>query len=285
MPLQMTEVAPGVYVRAGLIEDIAQENAGRIANIGFVVGEASVAVIDTGSSMQEGEALLAALRAATDKPVRYVINTHMHPDHILGNAAFEGLSATFAGHRKLPGAMQSHGEFYLKNFLRLIGPEALTGTRIVPPTLLVSDTAEIDLGGRVLDLKAWPTAHTDNDLTVIDRKTGTLFAGDLVFMQHLPVLDGSIKGWIAVMQDLPKVQAERVVPGHGPASAKWPEALAPQQAYFTRLAKDLRGMLAEGTDVGAASAAAGLSERDNWSLFDRFNARNATAAYAELEWE
>ena len=104
-------------------------------------------------------------------------------------------------------------------------------------------------------------------------------------MQHLPVLDGSIKGWIAVMQDLPKVQAERVVPGHGPASAKWPEALAPQQAYFTRLAKDLRGMLAEGTDVGAASAAAGLSERDNWSLFDRFNARNATAAYAELEWE
>ena len=203
MPLRMTLVAPGVFVRAGLIEDIAQENAGRIANIGFIVGDASVAVIDTGSSMREGEALLAAVRAATDKPVRYVINTHMHPDHILGNAAFEGLSATFAGHRKLPGAMQSHGEFYLKNFLRLIGPEALTGTRIVPPTLLVSDTAEIDLGGRVLDLKAWPTAHTDNDLTVIDRKTGTLFAGDLVFMQHLPVLDGSIKGWIAVMQDLP----------------------------------------------------------------------------------
>lgn len=283
--LQVSEVAPGVYVRAGLIEDIGPENAGRIANIGFVVGGEAVAVIDTGSSMLEGQALLAAIRAVTPKPIRYVINTHMHPDHVLGNAAFEGLSATFAGHRKLPGAMQSHGEFYLKNFLRLIGPEALAGTKIVPPALLVQDTAELDLGGRVLELKAWPAAHTDNDLTVMDRQTATLFAGDLVFMQHVPVLDGSIKGWLAVMQELPKLKAERVVPGHGPASAKWPEALALQQAYFARLAKDLRGLLAAGEDVGAASAKAGQSERDNWSLFQRFNPRNATAAYAELEWE
>jgi quinoprotein relay system zinc metallohydrolase 2 len=283
--LTVSEIAPGVYVRAGLIEDIAPENAGRIANLGFVVGADAVAVIDTGASMREGAALLAAVRRVTPKPVRYVINTHMHPDHVLGNAAFEGLSATFTGHFKLPGAMQSHGEFYLKNFQRLIGAEALAGTKIVPPTLLVRDTAELDLGGRVLDLKAWPAAHTDNDLTLIDRQTGTLFAGDLVFMQHIPVLDGSIKGWLAVMQDLSKLKAERVVPGHGPASAKWPEALAPQQAYFARLAKDLRGLLADGVDVGAASAAAGKSERDNWSLFDRFNPRNATAAYAELEWE
>jgi quinoprotein relay system zinc metallohydrolase 2 len=284
-PLRLTEVAPGVYVRAGVVEDIGPENSGRIANIGFVVGEEAVAVIDTGSSFKEGEALLAAARAVTDKPIRYVINTHMHPDHILGNAAFDGLSATFAGHRKLPGAMQSHGEFYLKNFRRLIGEEELAGTQIVPPTLLVQDTAEIDLGGRVLELKAWPVAHTDNDLTVIDRKTGTLFAGDLLFMQHLPVLDGSIKGWLAVMQDLPKLKAGRVVPGHGPASAQWPEALAGQQAYFARLARDLRGLLHDGADVAAASAAAGQSERDNWSLFERFNARNATAAYTELEWE
>ena len=283
--LALSEIAPGVFVRAGLIEDIAPENAGRIANIGFVVGNDAVAVIDTGASAREGAALLAAVRGVTPKPIRYVINTHMHPDHVLGNAAFEGLSATFAGHFKLPGAMQSHGEFYLKNFQRLIGADALAGTKIVPPTLLVRDAAELDLGGRILELRAWPVAHTDNDLTIIDRETGTLFAGDLVFLQHLPVLDGSIRGWLNVMQDLPKLKAERVVPGHGPASARWPEALAPQQAYFARLAKDLRGLLAKGVDVGAASASAGQSQRDNWSLFDRFNPRNATAAYAELEWE
>ena len=284
-PLSLTQIAPGVYVRAGLIEDIGQDNAGRIANIGFVVGEEAVAVIDTGGSMREGAALLAAIRLVTQKPVRYVINTHMHPDHALGNAAFEGLSATFVGHAKLPAAMQSHGEFYLKNFQRLIGAEALAGTKIVPPTVLVQTTMDLDLGARMLELRAWPVAHTDNDLTVIDRKSGTLFAGDLLFLQHLPVLDGSIRGWLKVMQELPQLKAVIVVPGHGPASAKWPEALAGQQAYFARLAKDLRGLIAEGVDVSAASAKAGQSERDNWSLFDRFNPRNATAAYTELEWE
>ena len=284
-PLVTTEVAPGVYVRAGLIEDIAQENGGRIANLGFIIGDDAVAVIDTGGSRAEGEALLAAIRLQTDKPVRFVINTHMHPDHVLGNAALEAAAPTFVGHYKLPAAMQSHGEFYLKSFRRLIGEAAMQGTRIVMPTLLVRDVTTIDLGGRVLDLRAWPVAHTDNDLTVVDRKTGTLFAGDLLFMRHLPVLDGSIKGWIAVMQELPDVRAERVVPGHGPASAPWPESLVPQQAYFTRLAKDLRQLLAAGADVAEASAKAGQGARDNWSLFDRFNARNATAGYAELEWE
>ena len=284
-PVSLTQVAPGVYVRAGAIEDIARENGGRIANIGFVVGAEAIAVIDTGGSRNEGEALLAAVRTVSDKPIRYVINTHMHPDHALGNAAFTGENPTFVGHYKLPDAMRSHGEFYLKSFARLIGEAEMRGTQIIAPTVLVRDTMSLDLGGRALDLRAWPVAHTDNDLTVIDRETATLFAGDLLFMRHVPVLDGSIKGWIAVMRDLPALKAERVVPGHGPASAPWPASLAPQQEYFERLAKDLRQLLADGADVAEASAKAGQGARGDWALFDRFNARNATTGYAELEWE
>ena len=283
--LQLTEIATDVYVRAGVIEDIAPENGGRIANLGFVVGEDAIAVIDTGGSRVEGEALLAAIRLVSKKPIRYVINTHMHPDHVLGNAAFVAEAPVFVGHAKLPAAMQSHGDFYLKSFTRLIGEAAMEGTQIIAPTLLIYDTMKLQLGGRELELQAWPAAHTDNDLTVIDRKSGTLFAGDLLFMRHLPVLDGSIKGWIAVMRDLPGLTANRVVPGHGPASAAWPAALAPQQAYFANLAKDLRQLLADGADVAEASAKAGQSARNDWALFDRFNARNATAGYAELEWE
>jgi quinoprotein relay system zinc metallohydrolase 2 len=284
-PLELTEVAAGVFVRAGAIEDIGRDNGGRIANIGFVVGDEAVAVIDTGGSRSEGEALLAAIRSRTDKPIRYVINTHMHPDHALGNAAFEGIAADIVGHHKLPAALRSHGEFYLNSFRRLIGEEAMRGTRIVEPTILVRDTMTFDLGGRLLDLRAWPAAHTDNDLTLLDRRTGTLFAGDLVFLQHLPVLDGSLRGWLAILPELGALKAARVVPGHGPASAPWPDALAPEQTYFARLATDLRQLLKDGADVAEASARAGQAARDNWSLFDRFNARNATAGYAELEWE
>ena len=106
-----------------------------------------------------------------------------------------------------------------------MGDELIDDVRIVPPTLLVDGELKLDLGSRILVLRAWPTAHSDSDLTVFDEKTKTLFAGDLVFLEHVPVMDGSIKGWLASLDELSALPAERVIPGHGAVSA-WPAALA-----------------------------------------------------------
>jgi quinoprotein relay system zinc metallohydrolase 2 len=279
------EIAPGIFVHVGKYQLVNTSNRGDISNPCFVVGAASVAVIDTSGSFAMGSDLHAAIVQITDKPIWQVINTHMHPDHVMGNAAFKGEKVQFVGHYRLPAALLARKESYLTNAKQRLGAEAFQGTEIIPPTVLVKDDLEIDLGHRILTLKARPTAHTDNDLTIFDKATGTFFLGDLLFSGHIPTLDGSIVGWLKLIPELEQEKAERAVPGHGPKSMTWPDAIAPVKRYLTVLATDVRRMIKEGKTLEEAVATAGQSERGKWELFDEHHPRNVTAAFTELEWE
>lgn len=283
-PLAVTQLVPGLYLHQGAQEEASAANRGDIANIGFVVGSERVAVIDTGGSLRTGEALRQAIRRVTDLPIAYVILTHMHPDHVLGTAAFEQDAPEVIGHARLADALARRGDFYLQRIRDYLG-EAAAGTRVVLPTSGVEDTRELDLGGRVLELRAHPTAHTNNDLSVLDRETGTLWLSDLLFVERTPVLDGSLLGWLGVMTALEKADPARVVPGHGPVPEDWRAALAAQRRYLDGLAEGIRAVIRRRGTIEDAVARVGQEERPNWLLFDDYNGRNVTAAFVELEWE
>jgi glyoxylase-like metal-dependent hydrolase (beta-lactamase superfamily II) len=187
----------------------------------------------------------------------------------------------FVAHARLAATLAAREQAYRKAFEREFG-QALTPADIVYPTLVVQDRLEIDLGQRSLLLQAWPTAHTDNDLSVWDAQTGTLFTGDLLFVEHIPVLDGSLPGWLAVMDRLQGQPVTLAIPGHGAPSADWPAVLAPQRAYLSALKRQTEAALGRHLSLSQALSEASLPP--DWRLAELFHRRNLTAAYAELEW-
>jgi quinoprotein relay system zinc metallohydrolase 2 len=283
-PLVVSEIAPGIFVHNGVHQDASPENADEIANIGFIIGTDAVAVVDPGGSYQEGIQLRAAIRALTGLPIRYVILTHVHPDHIFGAAAFREDNPNFIGHAKLPGALAQRGAYYLRRLHEVLGDQA-NGSEVVAPSVVVSDRLEVDLGKRRLVVQAHGPAHTDTDLTIFDKNTETFWLGDLLFVERIPVIDGSLLGWLEELRQAAAAKAARAVPAHGPVSVSWPDAAAPERRYLDAVARDTRSAIKAGVGIADAYHHVAQSEREHWLLFDDYHPRNVTAAYKELEWE
>ncbi len=280
----LQDIGDGVYVHHGAHLDIDTGYQGDICNISVVVGSKGVAVIDTGGSLKVGKQLRAAIAQITKLPILYVINTHVHPDHIFGNAAFVEDKPQFVGHTKLATAMQLRKEAYDKLNVKYLGDDA-KGSDIVIPTMEVKDTLDLDLGDRTLKLTAYPVAHTNTDITVIDSKTSTLFTGDLLFIERTPVLEGDIKGLITVLESLKTYPVKQVVPGHGQQTKDWVKAIENEQRYLNAVLTDIRAVIKSGGDMDKAMDSAAAGEKDKWLLFDITNRRNVNTIYPQLEWE
>ena len=277
------EVAPGLYVRRGLDQDATAENHDAIANTGFIVGRDAVLVTDSGGSLVDGRWLRAQIRAVTDKPIRYVVISHVHPDHGFGAGAFEADRPVVIGHAALPAALASRGPYYRKGLADIIGADNVGP--VVMPTRTVADTDTVDLGDRPITFKAHGPAHTTSDLSMLDHRTGWLLPADLLFVRRVPSLDGSLLGWLKELDALEAMGASRAVPGHGPASVDLKAAVAPLRAYLAALRDGVRAEIKANGSIERAIATVGRNERGDWSLFDDYNGRNVTEAYRQLEWE
>jgi quinoprotein relay system zinc metallohydrolase 2 len=283
-PFNLSELEPGVFVHVGRPLPLDAPGHDDIANIGFIVGKKCVAVIDTGGSATIGRELRAAVRKHTALAVCYVINTHVHVDHVLGNVAFKIDGPSFVGHAALRDAINRSREFFIREYPHdLDSPPA--ALQVIGPDRLVEDELDLDLGGRLLVLRAWPKAHTDCDLTVYDAKTRTLWTGDLLFRDRLPALDGSVKGWLAALDGLERMKVALAVPGHGPPARDLASAIAPERSYLKALADGVREDLAQSKPPEESIAHVAAEEKSRWLLWDSVHPHNVLRAYQELEWE
>lgn len=206
-----------VYAYVGVENASAQNSFG--SNCGFVVGNDAVLVIDPLISARDAEKLYADIRTVTDKPVRYVVNTHFHIDHVGGNGVFVKDGAVVIGHEKsrlaAPGTQYSLTHYSKAG----LSAEQMEGTVLCPPTITFDKSMRVDLGGVVVDLDFPGPSHTDGSITAAVHDEKVIFLGDILFTTYHPYLgEGDILSWVSVLAGLERTKATVMVPGHGPLS-------------------------------------------------------------------
>jgi glyoxylase-like metal-dependent hydrolase (beta-lactamase superfamily II) len=222
-------------------------------NVGAVLGDDEVLVIDTRSWRAEAEELLGELRALTSLPCRQVLNTHAHFDHCFGNAVFR--PAAFWGHERCAEELRLHGERQRRNVMEWF-PEAaadLECLELVAPDRLVAERAAVDVGGRLVELLHLGRGHTDNDLVAIVPDAGVTFVGDLVEEGAPPSFgDAWPLEWPETLDRLLDAATPVVVPGHGDvAGPELVRAQAGEQRAMAELCgRVLAGELATGEALG-----------------------------------
>ena len=218
--LQWAGFGLGVWMVQGVSALGSSANRNFISNAAFVVTPAGVVVVDALGSPVLAQELIAAIGRVTTQPIRQLIVTHYHADHIYGLQAFKALGATITAHRD--GRTYLHSDtarLRLQASREELAPWVDENTQLVPADVWVDAPTRFSLGGVDFVLQPAGPAHTPEDLVVVLPQQGVLIAGDLVFRGRVPFVGGADSGrWIEALQRLLSYKVAVIVPGHGPVS-------------------------------------------------------------------
>ena len=278
LPFNLVDLGHGVW--AGVDID---GHAG--SNAGFVIGDDGVLVVDTYYAPGAAPALLAEIRKRTDRPIRYVVNTHYHIDHVSGNATFKAAGATIVAQRNVADWIHSENpKFYGDK----ITPEQKAAIAAIPaPTTLVDKRLTLKLGKRVIEVVERP-GHTGGDVTVTIPDARVMFCGDLLWREIPPnLIDGTISKWaptLKAIEDAPHAADLTYVPGHGEV-AKLADVTA-FRGYLETLRDATKAALAKGLTGDALNKAVidAMSPRYGaWPYFARALPREIGYMKSELD--
>jgi quinoprotein relay system zinc metallohydrolase 1 len=247
--LKPEKLTDGVWIIRGAQEAISQTNGGAIANISILDTTAGAVIIDTGPSHKFGDALAIVAKDLTGKPVARVYNTHFHPDHVLGNQAFE--PEKIAAPKGVVDGLKDLGNAFADNMYKTAG-DWMRGTEVVLPGTILTSEVE-DFGDRRIRPMAM-RGHTASDLVLFDELSGILFTGDLVFLDRAPTTPhADIERWRITLANLGSIPSALIVPGHGPAEASV-RGIEQTRQWLEAVEQIIRDAFEKGLDVTEAIA-------------------------------
>lgn len=271
-------LAPGVWVVEGANADFSIANGCNIINTGFIATGKGVVVINTGPSKRYGEQLRALIGRMTPEPIVQVIHLNLHPDYFLGNQAFADVprlatDATRAG-------MAREAKAYEDNLYRLCG-DWMRGTEAVLPTGTLS-LGPLRIGTREMELREY-RGHTDSDVVLVDKASGIVFAGGLVFAQRIPTTPhAQIAPWLHSLQAFATLPVKTLVPSHGPVRGD-ASAIGETQRYLQWLDRSFRQLAEQGAEMNEVLRAEVPAEFRGWAAFGTEYTRNVAHLYPRYE--
>jgi glyoxylase-like metal-dependent hydrolase (beta-lactamase superfamily II) len=277
-------LADGVYLLQGSGGAADETNLGRIGNAGFIVGDSGVIAIDTGTSHAHGQALLAAIRAVTDKPVKLALLTHTRPEFLFGGTAFREAGIPLRTHRSMARLMAARCETCLKTLRQTVGEAPMRGTAMYKPDQEFDATHELTLIGRTVRVLHFGHSSGPGDIAVLDVASGVLFAGGLVDVQRVPdTQDSDLEGWKRALASLRELPVKTVVPGHGLSAPA--TAIAAVQTYLAQLETRARELVAAGVSLSSVPDASELAAYESWDQYETIHRRNASIVFLRVERE
>lgn len=278
--LQPIKVADDTYCFFGALENITKENGGNMVNTCFVQTKQGFVVIDSGPTYAYAEQAYAQMQKIEKLPVKYVINTHDHDDHWLGNSFYKSKGALLIGPRTYEKNVVVGMETRMQ---RTLGNELYGKTQIVKLDTVVDNNLTIYVGSKIFEIKQLvEMAHTQGDLIVYLPDEKVIFAGDTVFNGRITSLrDGSLIGSIEILEQIDALHPKVIIGGHGYETDE--NATKVLKGYLLTMKEEVQEALDNDVSMEQITKQVTMSKYKNMKLYDVLHSRNVFEAFRELE--
>lgn len=284
--MHLQQVSQHVYYVQGAA-GAATENQGFISNSGAIVTPKGVIIVDALGSPALAAKMVSLLRKLTSQPIKRVILTHYHADHVYGLQVYKELGAeVYAPKGAMAYLRAPNAEQLLASRRKSLAPWVNDSTHLVKPDHIIDSTEEMELGGVKLTMNYVGAAHSDGDMTILVDPDRVLFSGDIIFEGRIAYLgDADTKHWLDILRGLQTKGLSGLIPGHGPAAKQPAKAIDQTVKYLAFVRKSMREAVDNFTPFEQAYEDTDWSEFIHLPAFDAANRRNAYQVYLSMEAE